>query len=135
LITVFTNGCYDILHPGHIDLLNYASSLGDRLIVCLDTDERVKQNKGTDRPINSLAVRAKIVSALKPVSAVLPFDSDEELCSIFEAFNADLLVIGEEYKHKNIVGEDFVKKVIFYERDIRYSTTDVIKNINNRRVL
>jgi len=135
LITVFTNGCYDILHPGHIDLLNYASSLGDRLFVCLDTDERVKQNKGADRPINSLAVRSKIVSALKPVSAVLPFDSDEELCSIFEVFNADLLVIGEEYKHKNIVGEDFVKKVIFYERDIRYSTTDVIKNINNRRVL
>jgi len=132
LITVFTNGCYDILHPGHIDLFNYASTLGDRLIVCLDSDDRVRKNKGLCRPINTLAIRSKIISALKPVTSVISFDSDEDLCSIFDTYNADLLVIGEEYKYKNIVGEDFVKKVIFYERDTRYSTTNIIKNINNR---
>lgn len=130
--TVFTNGCYDILHPGHLRLLEYARSLGDRLIVGLDTDARVKNSKGSDRPINTLADRMYMMKSIRWVSDVYSFNSDEELRVLLRFTEAKILVIGSDYIGKKVIGEELVEKVIFYDRIPKYSTTQIIKRIINR---
>ena len=79
MITVWTNGCFDILHPGHMELFKIAKSLGDRLIVGLDTDEKVRKDKGSNRPINSLDFRKSMLESNKNIDLVIPFGSRQEL--------------------------------------------------------
>ena len=129
---VFTNGCYDILHPGHIKLLNYAASLGDKLIVALDSDRRVKENKSKNRHINSLEDRIFMMKAIKNVDFVHSFDSDEELRNLLKAYSPTYLVIGSDYKDKPVVGSDLVKEIKYFERLDGYSTTKTIENITDR---
>jgi len=129
---VMINGCYDILHPGHVQLIKYAASLGDYLIAALDTDDRVRTNKSPDRPINSLADRMFMISSIKGVDEVVSFCSEENLRNIMKIYNPEILVIGEEYKDKHIIGEDLVKEVKFFRRINEYSTTNTIKSIINR---
>jgi D-beta-D-heptose 7-phosphate kinase/D-beta-D-heptose 1-phosphate adenosyltransferase len=127
---VFVNGTFDILHVGHVELLRYAKSLGDRLIVGVDSDDRVKQLKGPNRPINREYERFHMLSALKPVDAVIIFDTDEDLISLIE--DCDIMVKGSDYKGKHIVGEEVCKKLVFFERIDGYSTTEKIQYIANR---
>jgi D-beta-D-heptose 7-phosphate kinase/D-beta-D-heptose 1-phosphate adenosyltransferase len=129
---VMINGCYDILHPGHIQLIKYAASLGNFLVAALDTDERVRANKSLDRPINCLSDRMFMISSIKGVDAVESFDSEKELRVLMKLYRPDYLVIGEEYKDKYIIGEDLVKEVKFFRRIDGYSTTNTIKSITNR---
>ena len=127
---IFVNGTFDILHLGHVALLEYAKSLGDELTVAIDSDIRVKELKGKDRPINEQRERALMLLSLKYVDKVMIFDTDEDLIELVS--DCDVMVKGSDYKDKFIVGQDKCKEIIFFERLNGYSTTEKIKNITNR---
>lgn len=127
-MTIWVNGCFDIIHPGHIALLEYAKSLGDRLVVGLDTDERVKQNKGSSRPINSLSKRTRVMSAIRFVDEVVSFGSEEELLDKIASSKAELIVVGNDYEGKRVIGSEIVP-VNFFRKIDGLSSTDVINAI------
>jgi D-beta-D-heptose 7-phosphate kinase/D-beta-D-heptose 1-phosphate adenosyltransferase len=127
---VFVNGTFDILHVGHIALLDYAKSLGDQLVVGIDSDDRVRLLKGSDRPINSQIERGTLLAALKSVDEVFVFDTDDELTSLIQA--CDIMVKGSDYQDKPIVGQEICKQIVFFERLNGYSTTNKIQDIVNR---
>lgn len=104
---VFTNGCFDILHAGHIDLLKHAKSKGDILVVGLNTDESIKRLKGDNRPINSLDMRVKVLSAIGDVDYIICFDEDTPE-AVIKALRPTVLIKGGDYNVDNIVGADFV---------------------------
>ena len=131
-MNIVVNGTFDILHRGHIEMLEYAKSLGDHLLVCIDTDNRVKELKGNDRPINNQIDRAFMLESLKCVDEVWTFNSEEELEFILENYCPDIMVKGSDYRDKPIVGSHLCKDIKFYELVTNYSTTNTIKNIINR---
>ena len=132
MTTVVVNGTFDILHPGHISMLNTARSLGDYLVVCIDTDRRVKELKGESRPINDQFFRKIMLQNLKAVDIVEFFDSQEELIKLFELYRPDIMVKGSDWKGKSIVAEKYVKQIHWYDRIEEYSTTKTIQDIINR---
>jgi len=129
---IVVNGTFDILHCGHIEMLQYAKSLGNHLLVCIDTDTRVKQLKGPDRPINNQLDRAFMLNALECVDAVWSFADEAELEYILETYQPDIMVKGSDYEHKRIVGEHLCKEIKFYELVEQYSTTKLIQRITDR---
>jgi D-beta-D-heptose 7-phosphate kinase/D-beta-D-heptose 1-phosphate adenosyltransferase len=129
---IIVNGTFDILHRGHIELLEYAKSLGEFLLVCIDTDERVKELKGVDRPINNQNDRAFMLQGLKCVDAVWTFNSEEDLERICEMYQPDIMVKGSDYRGKPIVGAKYCKEIKFVELVDGYSTTNIIQRITNR---
>ena len=133
MTTVIVNGTFDILHPGHVAMLNTARSLGNYLIVCIDTDRRVRELKGNNRPINNQLDRKVLLQNLKSVDIVEFFDSEEELIKLIELYKPSVMVKGSDYKGKSIVGEDLIPKVFFYDRIDNYSTTKTIQHIADRR--
>lgn len=100
---VFTNGCFDLIHPGHIAYLNEAASLGDILVVGLNTDQSVKKLKGADRPINNEFSRAQLLAAMFFVDAVVLFNEETPL-ALINSVEPDVLVKGGDYQIENIVG-------------------------------
>jgi D-beta-D-heptose 7-phosphate kinase/D-beta-D-heptose 1-phosphate adenosyltransferase len=104
---VFTNGCFDILHRGHIEYLTKAKEFGDVLIVGLNSDTSVQRLKGKDRPINPESDRARILDALKPVDYVVIFEEDTPL-RLIQMVKPDVLVKGGDYKVQEIVGSEYV---------------------------
>lgn len=129
--TIFVNGTFDILHPGHVQLLNYARELGDSLIVAIDSDRRVRELKGKGRPINSEHDRKVMLENLRSVDSVWIFDSNQELEDICRLYNP-VMVKGSDYRDRNIVGQQYCKEIIFYDRIEPYSTTRAIQDIGNR---
>lgn len=131
---VFTNGCFDILHLGHVDYLEKAASKGDRLIVAVNTDASVKKLKGNDRPLNEEYARARLIAALGFVDAVVLFSEDTPL-SLIKILEPDVLVKGSDYQLSNIVGADIViqkgGKVETIDLVAGYSTTNIIHKINS----
>lgn len=130
---VFTNGCFDILHRGHSDYLARARSLGNRLIVGLNTDRSVReQNKGEDRPINSETDRAFMLASLHVVDAVVLFDDDTPL-KLIQKLIPDILVKGADWDVDKVVGADVVRQnggeVLTVELVEGYSTTALIEKI------
>jgi rfaE bifunctional protein nucleotidyltransferase chain/domain len=129
---VFTNGCFDILHLGHVDYLEKARNLGDRLIVGLNTDSSVSRYKGADRPIQDEKSRARVISSLQFVDIVVLFDQDTPQELISELV-PDVLVKGSDYLAESIVGADVVKKAGGEVKTIDfvkgYSTSKVIEKI------
>ena len=123
---IWVNGCFDVLHMGHIELLRYAKLLGHTLIVGTDSDQRIKSNKGFSRPINNLALRVKFLEAIRYVDTVVSFDTDEQLNDLVRFYNVDTMVVGEEYKGRRIVGGECVKNIIFYPKQYGLSTTKLI---------
>jgi rfaE bifunctional protein nucleotidyltransferase chain/domain len=132
---VFVNGTFDILHMGHLDLLNYAKSLGTYLVVAIDSDNRVTEKKGSDRPFNKIDNRVALLSNLKAVDKVLVFNSDIELESIIEQYNPDIMLVGSDWKNKKVIGSEYAKELVFFDRVIDESTTKTIENYINRRHL
>jgi len=127
------NGTFDVLHPGHIALLNKARSYGDHLIVAIDTDRRVKELKGDKRPINNQNDRRIMLSALKAVDIVDFFDSTEELIKLMERYKPDVYVKGSDWKHDTkSTAHQYCKEVIYYDRIEEYSSTRIIESIINR---
>lgn len=132
---VFANGVFDILHSGHIELLSFAKSLGEKLIVAINSDESVKRLKGPNRPINSQEDRKKILESLYFVDEVVIFDSDEPK-SLVDAIKPSVLVKGGEWTADQVrlrdqVSQDIEIKIYPYVE--QYSTTSVIKKIHEKK--
>lgn len=132
LEVVFTNGCFDILHLGHIDYLEKAQEKGDRLVVAVNMDESVRKLKGENRPVNNEAARAKIIAALSFVDLVILFGEDTPL-ELIQLILPDILVKGKDYEVSNIVGADVViehgGRVETIELVDGYSTTGIIEKL------
>jgi D-beta-D-heptose 7-phosphate kinase/D-beta-D-heptose 1-phosphate adenosyltransferase len=128
---IWVNGCFDILHDGHLDLLEYAASFGD-VYVGIDSDRRVREMKGDERPINSESFRMRMLLSLKFVKNVIVFDNENELSSFMNFVKPDIFVIGEDYRDKPIVGGHIPRKIVFYPIKKGFSTTNIINQINNR---
>jgi rfaE bifunctional protein nucleotidyltransferase chain/domain len=128
---VFTNGCFDILHAGHVDYLSFARQQGDALVVGLNSDASVKRNKGEDRPINREDDRAYVLAALEAVDYVVIFDDDEPAPLVADII-PDILVKGEDWAHY-VSGRDVVEanggKVVLAKLVEGRSTTSVIDRI------
>ena len=125
---IFTNGCFDILHKGHVSYLNNAKSLGDILIVGLNSDDSVKRLKGENRPINNHDDRAYILSALECVDYVVIFDEDTPY-ELIERVKPDILVKGADYEGKEVVGSDIAKETVLIDFVEGKSTTSTIEKI------
>jgi D-beta-D-heptose 7-phosphate kinase/D-beta-D-heptose 1-phosphate adenosyltransferase len=125
----FTNGCFDILHPGHVSLLAFARSHCDRLIVALNSDDSVRRLKGASRPVNALAQRAQVMAAIRYVDGVVCFDEDTPL-ALIEALVPDVLVKGADYRVDQVVGADVVTaaggRVVLADLVAGQSTTGII---------
>lgn len=134
-IKIFVNGSFDILHSGHLDLLNSAKSLGTYLLVAIDSDKRISEKKGPDRPFNSEFERFSLMKNLKAVDDVKVFDSDETLIDIIREYAADIMLVGADWKGKPIIGSQYAKELIYFERTNNASTTQKIENYINRRLL
>ena len=126
---VFVNGTFDILHRGHLELLNWAKSQGDYLVVGIDSDRRVKSLKGESRPINSQEERKFMLLNLKAVDEVKVFDSDSELESMIKSIKPDIMVVGSDWKDKSVIGGYYPSKLIFFDRIDGYSTTGIVEKI------
>jgi|TARA_Y100000022_G_C13196955_1_gene350835 D-beta-D-heptose 7-phosphate kinase/D-beta-D-heptose 1-phosphate adenosyltransferase len=126
---VFTNGTFDILHPGHIELFKVGASLGDRLIVATDTDEKIKQDKGPSKPINDLCYRMSMLQSIRYIDTVHYFDSRQELEDLIEMYSPDILLLGGDWKGGDVVGAEFAKEVRHLPRVGGYSSTKVIQTI------
>ncbi len=125
---VFTNGCFDIIHPGHIALLKKAKSYGDILIVAVNSDRSIRNIKGNRRPILNEKARIKIISAIRYVDCAVIFEEPTPY-KLIKSIRPDILVKGSDWKENNIVGCQFVKKVIRVKLIKGYSTSSIIKNI------
>ena len=133
MIKIIVNGSFDIVHLGHIRLLQYAQSFPSAYVyVLIDTDRRIKELKGTDRPINTEYERATLLSELKLVDRVDIFDTDEELVNLIRNYDPDIMIKGSDYRNKPIIGAEFCKQIKFYDRLEQYSTTNKIQDIANR---
>lgn len=132
---IFVNGSFDVLHSGHIDLLNTAKNMGDYLLVAIDSDRHIQQKKGADRPFNNQHNRLTLMRNIRSVDQVLVFDSDDELAEIIKNFAPDIMVKGSDWRGKPIVGEQYVKEIVFYERINNESTTNTIESYLDRRQL
>ena len=127
MIKVWTNGCFDILHRGHFEMLRYAKTLGDYLIVGIDSDNKVKQDKGRTRPINCAADRKYALESIGCVDAVVIFNSAENLAQTIKGIAPDLMVVGSDWEGKKVVGAEYVGEVRFFNRVGNYSTTRILK--------
>ena len=125
---VFTNGCFDILHVGHVKYLEKAKKLGDILIVGINSDSSVSRLKGEMRPINSLEDRSHIIASLKSVDYVIPFEEDTPI-ELIKAIVPDILAKGSDYKNKNVVGEEIAKELVLIDFVEGRSTSNTILKI------
>jgi|TARA_R100001509_G_scaffold50111_1_gene27446 D-beta-D-heptose 7-phosphate kinase/D-beta-D-heptose 1-phosphate adenosyltransferase len=127
--TIWCNGTFDILHPGHIELFKIAKSLGDKLIVATDSDSKIKKAKGLNRPVNNLSFRKTLLESIKYIDVVLVFDSDEELNSLIKIYSPDVMLLGSDWEGKNIVGEEYAKEIKFLPRLVEHASSDIINKI------
>ncbi len=131
---VFTNGVFDILHSGHVHLLEKAKSLGDVLIVGLNEDDSVRRlGKGPDRPINAFPDRATVLAALSCVDVVIGFPEDTPL-ELIEKLRPDVLVKGGDYKKSGVAGRQYAGKVVIVPFKHGYSTTSLVAKVRRQAV-
>ncbi len=129
---VFVNGTFDLLHRGHLELLNFAKSLGDKVYVGIDTDRRVSEKKGPTRPIYNQEERKFFLENLKSVYKVNLFDSDFELEAMINFIQPDVMVVGSDWKGKSVIGSMYASKLVFFSRIGDYATTKTIQGIIDR---
>lgn len=125
---VWINGCFDILHRGHYELFNYAKSLGDQVTVGIDSDNKVALDKGPSRPYNRVEDRKYALYSLHAIDEVKVFNTREELIELIRNFKPDILVVGSDWKGKEIVGGEYAKKIVYFNRIEGYSTTNILEN-------
>lgn len=130
---VIVNGTFDILHRGHIEMLNFAKSQGTYLLVAIDSDREVRELKGEQRPVNKQEDRKFALDNLKCVDAVWIFDTQEELAHICKLYKPSLMVKGSDYRGKKITGAEYCDSIKYYDLVPNYSTSKIIENINNRK--
>ncbi|MEW6456466.1 MAG: D-glycero-beta-D-manno-heptose 1-phosphate adenylyltransferase [Acidobacteriota bacterium] len=131
---VFTNGCFDLIHPGHIRLFKWAESMGDILIVGVNTDDSVKVIKGKNRPIFPLNERLEILESIEYIDYLVPFDEETPL-ELIKNIEPDFLIKGGDYNTDQVVGRDFVEsyggRVLIFPYQKKYSTSAIIAKILN----
>ena len=127
---VWVNGTFDVVHIGHIKLLEFAKSFGS-VTVGLDTDERVRSKKGESRPFNTLVDRMDFISSIRFVDNVVSFDTDDELVNQIKNFEPDIMVIGGEYRYKQIIGLEHVPHIEFFEKIDGYSSSKILNYGDN----
>ncbi len=125
---IWVNGCFDILHRGHFELFNFAKSLGDILVVGIDSDEKIASDKGPNRPYNNLEDRVYALESLKAIDKVMVFDNREHLEWLVSSVSPDIIVVGSDWKGKEIVGGDHAREIIYFDRIGNYSTTEILLN-------
>ena len=130
----FTNGCFDLIHPGHISLLHHAKNECDKLVVGLNSDSSVAKLKGKDRPIQKENARATVLLALKDVDIVIIFNEETPI-KLIELIKPDVLIKGGDYKIEEIVGAEFIQqnggRVVLSDYKKGHSTSDIIKKIES----
>ena len=130
----FTNGCFDLIHPGHISLLHHAKNECDKLVVGLNSDSSVAKLKGKDRPIQKENARATVLLALKDVDVVIIFNEETPI-KLIELIKPDVLIKGGDYKIDEIVGAEFIQqnggRVVLSDYKKGHSTSDIIKKIES----
>ena len=124
---VWVNGCFDVLHRGHIELLQYAKSCGDKLIVGIDEDARVKAAKGVSRPFNTFNDRKFVLESLSAVDSVVGFGSDQELEDWIKKINPHCMIVGSDWKGKKVIGGKHANRIIYFDRIGDYSTTKILE--------
>ncbi len=128
--TVFVNGTFDILHRGHLELLNYARSLG-YVYVGIDTDECIKEKKGPSRPIHNQEERKFLLENLKSVDEVIFFSSEPEFEALIKSLKPDIIIVGSDWKEKSTIKSYYDGELIFFDRMEEYSTTKTIARIRS----
>ena len=123
---VWVNGTFDIVHRGHIELFQFAKSQGHYLTVGIDTDRRIKQNKGETRPINNQLDRKYYLEAIKYIDEVRIFDSDLELLNMIAVYHPECMVIGSDWMGKEVIGAEYAKELIYFNRVGDYSTSNIL---------
>ena len=126
MVKVWTNGCFDVLHRGHIEMLKYARSLGSELIVGVDSDEKVKTDKGELRPFNKLEDRLEVLKSIRYVDRVIVFESRSELERLIMEYSPDFLVVGSDWKNRDVIGKQYCKNIKFFDRIGSVSTTKIL---------
>jgi len=129
---IFISGCFDILHVGHLKLLHKANSLGKKIYLGIDSDKRVKKSKGIDRPINNEKDRLNMIQNLRIVKSAKIFNSDQGLINLIKKIKPDILMLGDDWKNKKIIGKDLVKTIVFFKRINKYSSTKMINKIKKK---
>ena len=130
---VWCNGTFDILHPGHIELFKVGKSLGKKLIVATDTDEKIRKDKGAFKPINNLCDRVSMLQAIKYIDQVLYFDTREELEGLIKMYMPDILLLGDDWQGGDVVGKEYPRDIRFLPR-LNYSTTKIITKIRGAEI-
>lgn len=123
---IWINGCFDVLHYGHFKLISYAKSFNGTLKVGIDSDKRIKENKGKNRPFHSQNERIFNLYQINGIDEVCVFNSDMELASSIKEFSPDIFVIGDEYKGKPIIGMEYAKKIEYFSKIVGFSTTNLL---------
>ena len=123
---VWINGCFDVLHYGHFKLIAYAKSFGGELTIGIDSDKRVKNLKGDDRPFHTEEQREFNLLQIEGVDNVVRFDNEVSLRKELELYSPDIFVIGDEYMYKPIIGGEFAKEIKFYTKINGFSTTKLL---------
>ena len=126
---VWTNGTFDILHPGHIELFKVARALGDKVIVATDTDEKIKADKGDHKPINDLCYRVAMLEAIKYIDVVHTFGSREELEELIQLYEPDILLLGDDWRDGEVVGWEYAGETRFLPRVGGYASSNTIERI------
>ena len=130
---VWCNGTFDILHPGHIELFKVGKSLGKKLIVATDTDEKIRKDKGAFKPINNLCDRVSMLQAIKYIDEVLYFSSRKELEGLIKMYMPDILLLGDDWQGGDVVGKEYARDIRFLPR-LNYSTTKIITKIRGAEI-
>ena len=126
---IWLNGTFDVVHLGHIKLFQHAKALYPNSTICVgvDTDDRVRQLKGPNRPINPLPLRVEFLKAIRFIDEVRTFSTDGDLREEIALFNPDVMLIGDDYRHHTIVGEDLIPRIEYVRRFDSLSTTSLIE--------
>ena len=127
---IWLNGTFDVLHLGHIKLFQHSKKLYPNSIICVgvDTDDRIRQMKGPNRPINPLHYRVEFLKSIRFIDDVRSFATDDELCKEIALFNPDVMCIGDDYRNRTIIGEELIPHIEYVKRFDNLSTTKILNN-------
>jgi rfaE bifunctional protein nucleotidyltransferase chain/domain len=130
---IWTNGCYDVLHIGHIRLFQYCKQLAEehdcQFVVGIDSDRRVKELKGNSRPINCEYDRVQFLLSIKGIDRVCVYETDDELEKLMQILTPRVMVVGDDYKDKYVIGSNYATEVKFFPKVVGYSTTSTVNKI------